>query len=766
MSAPEATSIDPGAIRIYCDVVFGYLTGRVPVRLFAETGTPHQTPTLEYPDTGGVAERLIALAPGAAKARRGVYVVPGTVQAPGEARAADVRQTGVILVDLDTGDIAAKRDHLVRHLGDASLEVASGGLTTDGQTKLHLIWRLTEAATLDDLATVVEIRRRIAEKVGGDPAFGSLHQPIRVAGTIHGKNGKRAAVRLLASRSTEYELHELADAVDVMAPMPGLPSGAHRPGGLRPKDLATRIVAAGGQDGENRFAALSSVIGHWLRNVRTGRVDLGEAWSAVREHNAAMIRPPWDETLLRREFDALRAKDEAREGAMPGRAASEPAADTIAPMLSDDALADDFVARHGTNWRHVPAWGVWFRWTGAVWLRDETRLVRELVRRICRISARQASGPAEAQRIASEKKMAAVLRIVAADPRVALPPSSWDAHPMLLNTPEGVVDLATGEIRPHDPDLLITQMTTASPGSGCPRWTRFLHEVTDGDRELQAYLARLAGYCLTGSTGEQTFAFLHGSGANGKSVFLQTLATIMGSYAATAALDTFMASRADRHLTELAGLRAARLVLVSETDAGRSWAEGRIKAITGGENVRANFMRQDHFEFTPQFKILVAGNHLPSLTGTGEAMRRRLHLVPFTVTIPAGDRDPHLGEKLLAERDGILGWMLAGCLEWNRQGLSAPACVAAAADEYFDAQDLVGQWIAECCACGPEHRAPAAQLFRSWKEWAEDGGFPPGSQKSLGEALRGRGFTPTSVRRSRGWLGILVRSGPLSEEAS
>ena len=336
---------------------------------------------------------------------------------------------------------------------------------------------------------------------------------------------------------------------------------------------------------------------------------------------------------------------------------------------------------------------------------------------------------------------------------------------MLLNTPSGVVDLKTGEISPHSPDLLISQMTHASPGHECPRWMTFLQEITDGDAALQAYLARLAGYCLTGSTREQAFAFLHGHGANGKSVFLQTLASILGSYAATAALDTFMASRADRHLTELAGLRAARLVLVSETEAGRSWAEGRIKAVTGGERLRANFMRRDHFEFDPQFKLLVAGNHRPALNAVGEAMRRRLHLVPFTVTIPTDRRDPRLAEKLLAERDGILGWMLAGCAAWQREGLSPPPCVRAAAEDYFEAEDLVGQWIHEWCVCGVEHKAPAAQLFQSWKTWAEAGGFPPGSQKVLGEALRARGFRPATVRRGRGWMGIGLRSGPQSTEA-
>ncbi|SFG41272.1 phage/plasmid primase, P4 family, C-terminal domain-containing protein [Palleronia marisminoris] len=446
------------------------------------------------------------------------------------------------------------------------------------------------------------------------------------------------------------------------------------------------------------------------------------------------------------------------------RVQAQPEQEQIAPALSDDAIAAEFVSVHGQNWKHVAAWGAWYRWSGTVWERDETGLVREMVRQVCRSAAQQADKPAEARHIASDRKMSAVLRVAAADPGIAVAPSRWDAHPMLLNTPSGMVDLATGEIGPHDPDLLISQMTTASSGGDCPRWSTFLHEITDGYADLQAYLARLAGYCLTGSTREQAFAFLHGHGANGKSVFLQTLASIMGNYASTATLDTFMASKSERHLTELAGLRAARLVLVPETEAGRSWAEARIKAVTGGERLRANFMRRDHFEFEPQFKLIVAGNNRPALNGVGEAMRRRLHLVPFTVTIPPERRDPRLVEKLLAERDGILGWMLAGCADWQREGLSPPSCIRAAAEEYFEEEDLIGQWIQERCICDGKHKAPAAQLFQSWKAWVEDGGYPSGSQKALGEALRARGFEPTMVRRQRGWAGIGISRSSASTE--
>lgn len=775
MTAPRPFPVDPEveppSVRTYCDVLFGYLEGFVPIRLLPEAGTPDQKPRLEFPDSATVADRLIDLAARAAEGQRGVFVVPGTVATAGSAKAKDIVQTGVVLVDLDDGDISGKTTHLVRHLGQPSLEVASGGTTAEGQAKLHLYWRLTEAAVGEDTRRVAVLRRALAAKVGGDIAFGSIHQPIRVAGTIHGKNGRRAGVRILEYRPHEYELGELEMAIADMPPLPGYPISTDRPGrrsaGLAPSQLATRKVSAGGKDGETRFSVLSQVIGHWIRTARRGFCTLEESWIAVQEHNSAMIAPPWDEARLRREFDALLARDVSDKGPMPAEASGHGHGDgsiSAAPALSDDAIAMDFAALHAQDWKHIPAWGAWYQWRGNIWERDEVGMVRELVRQVCRSAARQASKPGESRNIASEKKMSAVLRVAAADPLVAVPPSRWDTHQMLLNTPTGVVDLTTGQISSHNPVLLISQMTAASPGNGCPRWMSFLNEVTDGDIDLQSYLARLAGYCLTGSTREQMFAFLHGQGANGKSVFLQTLASTMGSYAATAALDTFMASRSERHLTELAGLRAARLVLVSETEAGRSWAEARIKAVTGGERLRANFMRCDHFEFDPRFKLLVAGNHRPTLNGVGEAMRRRLHLVPFTVTIPAESRDPRLAEKLLAERDGILGWMLAGCAAWQREGLAPPPRVRAAAEEYFEAEDLIGQWIHECCICGADQKAPSAQLFQSWKSWAEAGGFPAGSKKTLGEALGARGFERIVIQRGRGRAGIGLRGGPLSAE--
>ena len=206
--------------------------------------------------------------------------------------------------------------------------------------------------------------------------------------------------------------------------------------------------------------------------------------------------------------------------------------------------------------------------------------------------------------------------------------------------------------------------------------------------------------------------FLHGSGANGKSVFVQAISQVMGTYAATAPLSSFMAARTDAHPTDIAGLVGKRLVSVTETEPGRAWAESRIKTITGGDPVRARFMNRDFFEFSPTFKLLVAGNHRPRLTGVGEAMRRRLHLVPFTVTIPAERRDKHLLERLLEERDGILGWMIEGHASWRELGLAPPESVLRSVEEYFLDEDMVGQWIEERCVTGAVASGHLASALR------------------------------------------------------
>ncbi|ALD91897.1 hypothetical protein CR3_2705 [Cupriavidus gilardii CR3] len=423
---------------------------------------------------------------------------------------------------------------------------------------------------------------------------------------------------------------------------------------------------------------------------------------------------------------------------------------------TEDALALAFTRRYHRDWRYVAAWGRWLVWDGRRWRNEETLAATDLIRGVCRHAALQADNPKLAAKLATSGTVGGVERLARADRRHAATTAEWDADPWLLNTPGGVVDLRTGRLRAHDRADRMTKITTATPGGDCPTWRRFLAEVTGGDADLQAYLQRVSGYCLTGSTREHALFFLYGTGANGKSVFVNTLATILGDYAASAPMDTFMEARGDRHPTDMAGLRGARFVSSIETEQGRRWNESKVKAITGGDKVSARFMRQDFFEYTPQFKLVIAGNHKPAIRNVDEAMKRRLHLIPFTITVPPERRDKHLQQKLLAERDGILAWALEGCLAWQRLGrLDPPPQVVAATEEYFEAEDALGRWLEERCVREANAKSLTAELFTDWKQWAEAAGEFVGSQRRFSDLLITRGVEKwRNAAGIRGFRGV------------
>jgi putative DNA primase/helicase len=240
-------------------------------------------------------------------------------------------------------------------------------------------------------------------------------------------------------------------------------------------------------------------------------------------------------------------------------------------------------------------------------------------------------------------------------------------------------------------------------------------------------------------------------------VLINTAAEIFADYHKTAAIDTFTASATERHPTELAGLRGARIVTSVETEEGRRWAEAKIKNLTGGDKISARFMRQDFFEFIPQFKLIVAGNHKPGLRSVDEAIRRRFHLIPFAVTIPADQRDLALSDKLKAEWGGILAWMIEGCLAWQRQGLAPPSAVTEATAAYLEAEDALGNWIEETCFRGPEAFETRNKLFASWSAWADRAQEPPGTRKAFITALENRGFLPRKRNGERGFVGLRVK---------
>jgi P4 family phage/plasmid primase-like protien len=435
-----------------------------------------------------------------------------------------------------------------------------------------------------------------------------------------------------------------------------------------------------------------------------------------------------------------------------------------AGLITEGSVADAFAREHRDRLRYDHHVGKWFLWDDTRWKREETKLAYRWAHQKAKKLAADTDN-AKAMLGAGKATFAGgVERLAQCDRAFAVTSEIWDPDPWLLGTPGGAVDLRSGRLRPATQADYITKLAAVTPTGTtlCPRWLTFLHEAAGGDAALIRFLQQWCGYCLTGSIEEHALLFVYGDGGNGKSVFINTISGILADYCRTAPMDTFTASKNDRHPTDLAMLRGARLVTTTETEEGHAWAEARIKQLTGGDRISARFMRQDFFEFTPQFKLTVIGNHVPELHNVDAAARRRINMAPFTHKPPVVDKK--LEEKLRTEWPDILRWMIDGCLDWQANSLIRPPVVADSTAEYFSEQDLLAQWIEDCCERTDEDGVPArdtlGSLLASWRNYAKGRGDEPGSSKGFGMAMRARGFTPIRNQygiRGRGFRGIRVR---------
>ncbi len=337
---------DPEQIAQFMEVVFGYCDGLIPVRSFIDKGQgidgrPHN---IWIEAAEGVAGKMATFATWASREGAAVYVIPGTVAAPGQAKAAEILQMQAVVVDIDAGDIAAKRAHLERHLGPPSMVVESGGTTAEGQRKAHVWWKLTEPAEGDDLRRLCRLRADIAAKVGGDLHFRSAHQPIRVAGSVYYKNNLKTLVRIVALNAThERDLDEFIEAVADMPPAPGvsLAPDFATPDRPRVEEVLVTPVREGGQDDWSRFEGASAAIGYFIRMVHEGRLSKDEGWEAICGYNAAMLRPQWPVERLKRESERLWAIHVEKHGPPLIRLDSAAPAPNEMPVYSLGALLDD-----------------------------------------------------------------------------------------------------------------------------------------------------------------------------------------------------------------------------------------------------------------------------------------------------------------------------------------------------------------------------------------------------------------------------------------
>lgn len=405
---------------------------------------------------------------------------------------------------------------------------------------------------------------------------------------------------------------------------------------------------------------------------------------------------------------------------------------------SEIDLAERFLTEEPV-WKYIALTNQWYRWNEESWREDDVMQIYTHAKDFLKETVKE-------KQYHSKAKVAAVVDLCRYDRRAVSVIEQWDADNFALNTPLGVVDLRIGRVRPAHPEDYCTKITSVMPDPECatPLWTAFLEKVTQGDVDMQKYLKRVAGYCLTGDTREQCFFFLFGPGGNGKGVYSRILKAIVGDYATNAENETFMEQKFDRHTTDMASLKGARLITAGEPEEGRGWNESRLKQFTGGDPITARHMRCDNFTYVPQGKLLFSSNHRPTLKSVNEAIRRRFHLIPFPVALTDAERDEELEKKLKAEMPGILQWMIDGCLDWQREGLNPPREVLDASADYMESEDRLGLWLKERCEVAPRYEEGSTKLWNDWKEWSFGRNETLGTQTAFSKTLKDRGFRSRS----------------------
>ena len=423
--------------------------------------------------------------------------------------------------------------------------------------------------------------------------------------------------------------------------------------------------------------------------------------------------------------------------------------------LHDIGNARRLIAQHGSDLRFCHPWRRWLVWDGMHWAIDETREVERRAKLTARSIYREAARPElseeqekaisqHAGRSHSERAIKAMVHLAESEIEVCCLPGDLDINPWVLTVQNGTLDLCTGTLRPHRREDMLTKKlpVTYDSHAECPRWMRFLWEIFSGNTSLVDFMQRVVGYALTGSCREEVLFSMFGTGANGKSTFLNTLITLLDDFAWACDPGLLMLKEHDTdHLVAKADLMGRRLVVANETEQGRRLSSVTVKTLTSVDPINACRKYEHPFIFTPTHKVFLAGNHRPVIRDTDHAIWRRLLLIPFEVTIPPEQQDKELLLHLKAELPGILAWGVRGAVEWYANGLQPPAVVRMATDRYRKEEDIFGAFLAECCESVPEMMTQSSELYRAYKLWCEQSGEHTVSGTAFGLALSERGYS-------------------------
>ena len=436
-------------------------------------------------------------------------------------------------------------------------------------------------------------------------------------------------------------------------------------------------------------------------------------------------------------------------------------------QFTDITNRDYFLKAFGNKIRYCLMWNKFLIWNGTCWEIDKKGKVEEdcvdfvhhMYRGLRVITDLQLQKDFEKHLIKSEsfRRIQALVGLLKMSKDIKVSDEELDTDNYLFNVNGITLNLKNGKGFPPEPTNLITKRSKFiyDKDAKCPTWDMFLLQIFNKDTDLIRFVQKAMGYSLSGDVREQCLFILWGTGANGKSTFLNVLQELFGDYACTTGTETFMKKTSEQS-NDLARLKGIRLVTTTEVEQGKALSESLIKQITGGDEITARFLYGEYFSFKPTFKIFMATNHKPKIRGADNGIWRRIKMIPFTVTIPAEQRDKTLTEKLIAENSGILNWLIQGYALWRKEGLNEPEAIRDANEEYRMDMDAVGTFVNDCfdLDASMRWRLPNQMLYQTYIKWCNANNERVMSQKWLTMRMSEKGFKRMVSNTGRIWLGL------------
>ncbi len=440
-------------------------------------------------------------------------------------------------------------------------------------------------------------------------------------------------------------------------------------------------------------------------------------------------------------------------------------------QFTDITNRDYFLKAFGSKIRYCLMWNKFLIWNGTCWEIDKKGKVEEdcvdfvhhMYRGLRVITDLQLQKDFEKHLIKSEsfRRIQALVGLLKMSKDIKVSDDELDTDNYLFNVNGITLNLKNGKGFPPEPNNLITKRSkfVYDKDAKCPTWDMFLLQIFNKDTDLIRFVQKAMGYSLSGDVREQCLFILWGTGANGKSTFLNVLQELFGDYACTTGTETFMKKTSEQS-NDLARLKGIRLVTTTEVEQGKALSESLIKQITGGDEITARFLYGEYFSFKPTFKIFMATNHKPKIRGADNGIWRRIKMIPFTVTIPAEQRDKTLNEKLIAENSGILNWLIQGYALWRKEGLNEPEAIRDANEEYRMDMDSVGTFVNDCfdLDASMRWRLPNQMLYQTYIKWCNANNERVMSQKWLTMRMSEKGFKRMVSNTGRIWLGLTVKA--------